>query len=374
MDFGGALRRVGEIAQDRGDPFDQKGAARIVGRPVDRPGRLRIGAGEIEREAVARLDQLERELVQLRIGDAVMLDIVFPAVFAVGDLGQEFAAEGVAAGIEDRLEAGFHRFAAEALEQFRHAAGAHQTSLHLAVEIGGERFRHARVALDDGEDRVVAHAGAVEFDRRDGEPFLEHGRRRARHRARHAAADIVVVAEGLDVGDHLALMKHRHRAAQIGQMPDRAFGQVGVVHQEHVARLHGRRREIAHHGVRHGRIGTAGELAAIAIEQADAVIVRLADHRRARGALDGVLDLRLDGIERALDDLQHDGIDLPPGQIRRGRPRPFLGMHIHHRGAAFATRLKIKLIPTVPGVGYVPSPAGTTSPDSSRLARARTAE
>ena len=186
------------------------------------------------------LDQLQRELVQLRIGDAVMLDVIFPAVFAVGDLGQQFAAEDVAAGVEDRLEAGFDRLAAEALEQLGHAARAHQAGLHLAVEIGGEHVGHAGVALDDGEHRVVAHAGAVELDRRDGEPFFEHRRRRARHRARHAAADIVVVAEGLDVGDHLALMKHRHGAAQVGQMPDRAFGQVGVVHQEHVARPHGR--------------------------------------------------------------------------------------------------------------------------------------
>ena len=133
-------------------------------------------------------------------------------------------------------------------------------------------------------------------------------------------------------------MEHRHRAAQIGQMPDRAFGQVGVVHQEHVAGRHGVRREIAHHGVRHGGIGAAGEFPAIAVEQADAIIVRLADHRRARGALDGIFDLRLDGIERALDDLQDDGIDLAPGQIRRGRPRPFLAVHIHHRGRAFVER------------------------------------
>ena len=299
-----------------------------------------------------------------------MLDIIFPVVFAVGDLRQQLAAERVAAGVEDRLEAGFHGLAAEALEQFRHAARAHQTSLHLAVEVGGERLRHARVALDDGEDRVVADAGAVELDRRNGEAFLEHGGRRARHRARHPAADIVVMAEGLDVGDDFALMEHRHRAAQIGQVADRALGQVGVVHQEHVARLHGVRREIAHHGVRHGRIGAAGELAAIAVEQPDAIIVRFADHRRARGALDGVFDLRLDGIERALDDLQHDGIDLPPRQIRRGRPRPFLGMHIHHRGRPLSTGVKIKLIPTVRGVGYVPCPrAGIDGPRSSRLAR-----
>ena len=70
--------RVGEVAQDRRDPFDQEGAAGIVGRPVDRAGRLRIGAGEVERDALALLDHLQRELVQLRIGDAVVLDVVLP--------------------------------------------------------------------------------------------------------------------------------------------------------------------------------------------------------------------------------------------------------------------------------------------------------
>ena len=75
----GALRRVGEVAQDRRDPFDQKGAAGIVSRPVDRAGRLRIGAGEIKRDAVAVLEQFQRELVQLRIGDAVVLDVILPA-------------------------------------------------------------------------------------------------------------------------------------------------------------------------------------------------------------------------------------------------------------------------------------------------------
>ena len=84
----------------------------------------------------------------------------------------------------------------------------------------------------------------------------------------------------------------------------RAFGQIGVVHQEHVARLHGVGRKVAHHRVRHRRIGATGELAAIAVEQADAIVVRLADHRRARGALDGVFDLGLDRVQRALDDLQ----------------------------------------------------------------------
>ena len=36
VDLGGALGRVGEVAQDRRDPFDQKSAVGVVGRPIDR--------------------------------------------------------------------------------------------------------------------------------------------------------------------------------------------------------------------------------------------------------------------------------------------------------------------------------------------------
>ncbi len=137
------------------------------------------------------------------------------------------------------------------------------------------------------------------------------------------------MTEGLDIGDDLALVKHRHRAAKIGQVPDRAFGQISVVHQKHVAGLHRVRRKIPHHAVRHRRIGTSGQLAAIAVEQPDPEIMGFADHRRARGALDGVFDLGLDRIQRALDDLQHDRIDRHRFAQRRGRPRMRARMHVH---------------------------------------------
>jgi hypothetical protein len=55
VDFRSALWRVGEIAQDWRDPFDQKCAARVIRRPVDRPARLWISPGEIEGDAVALL-------------------------------------------------------------------------------------------------------------------------------------------------------------------------------------------------------------------------------------------------------------------------------------------------------------------------------
>src|SRR5439155_10407903 len=79
----------------------------------------------------------------------------------------------------------------------------------------------------------------------------------------------------------------------------------------------------------HRRIGPAGQLAAVAVEQPDPKIVRLADHRTAGGALDGVFDLGLDRIQRALDDLQHDRIDHRDLTHRRGRPRMRRVMHVH---------------------------------------------
>ena len=54
------------------------------------------------------------------------------------------------------------------------------------------------------------------------------------------------------------------------------------------------------------------------VEEADAVVVRLADHRRARGPLDRILDLGLDRVERALDDLEDDRVDFGGLGLRDG--------------------------------------------------------
>ena len=93
-------------------------------------------------------------------------------------------------------------------------------------------------------------------------------------------------------------------------MSDAALGEISVVHQEHVAGLHRLRRIIADHRLRHRGIGPAGELARIFVEQPDAIIVRLADHRASRGAFDRIFDLGLDRVQRAFHDLQNDRIDI----------------------------------------------------------------
>ncbi len=161
--------------------------------------------------------------MQFWVGDAVVLDVVFPSVFAVGDFCQQFIAIDVAAFLQDSLEAGLDLFLAEALEQPGHAACAHQAGLDLAVEIGRQHFGHAGVAADNGEHGVISYAFAINLHWRNRDAFLEHGGSRPRHRTGHPAADVVVMTERLDVGDHFTGMEHRHRAAEIGQVPDRAF-------------------------------------------------------------------------------------------------------------------------------------------------------
>ena len=118
-----------------------------------------------------------------------------------------------------------------------------------------------------------------------------------------------MVAEGLDESHDFACMEYRDSAAKVWQVPDAAFAEIGVVHKKDVARPHRRHREIARHRIRHGGIGPPRELAASAIKQADAVVVRLPDHGAARRALDGVLDLRFDRVQGTFDNLQHDRID-----------------------------------------------------------------
>ena len=115
----------------------------------------------------------------------------------------------------------------------------------------------------------------------------------AGHRAWYAAADVVVVAEGLHEGDDLAVVVDGHGDAQVRQVPDPALGLVDVVVEEDVAGLDGRDREIAHDRLYQGRVRPSGQLAAVPVVDASAKVARLTDHRRARGPLDRRLDLRL---------------------------------------------------------------------------------
>jgi hypothetical protein len=117
-----------------------------------------------------------------------------------------------------------------------------------------------------------------------------------------------VVAERLDERDDRALGEDRHRDAQVGQVADPALGEVDVVVEEDVAHVHLVDRVVPHDRLHQCRVRPAGELAQLPVVDAGPEVVRVADHRGARGPADGGLDLHLDRGQRAGDDLDQDRV------------------------------------------------------------------
>ncbi len=309
VQLGGPLGRVGEVAEDAGDPLPEEESVGVVAGVVDRAQRLGTGAGQVADDLARRLGHGHPEHVQSRLGDAIVLDVVLEAVAAVRDLGEDLAPEGLRAAVDHRLEAGLDGLRAVLGEKRRQPAGAHPAGGDLAVEVAREGLRGARVADDDAVEVVVPDPPVEEPHGRDQQALLVGAGRVRRHRAGHHAADVVVVAEGLDEGDHPSLVEDGHRRGEVGQVADRALREVDVVVIEDVALPHRREREVADDGLDHRAVGAAGQLPAAGVVDAGPVVVLVADHGRARGPLDRRLHLRLDRGQGALDDLQHYGID-----------------------------------------------------------------
>ncbi len=320
VELGHPLGGVGEVAQDRRQPLLEEVAVGVVAAVVDRTLRLRRGAVEVQDEPLAagvvgrRAGQGDPLRVQPGLVDAVVLGVVLPDVLPHRDLGEDLAAERLRGLVEHRVEAGFDGARAVALEQLGHPAGAHQAGRALGVQVGGQRLRHPAVARHDPQRRVVGDALVPQPDRRHHQPLLEDRRGARGHRAGHRAADVVVVAEGLHERDDprpvAVVVEHRRGHAQVRQVADAALGEVDVVVEEHVAGPHRVQREVARHRVHQRGVGPAGELAQVPVVDAGAVVVRVADHRRARRPPDRGLDLHLDRGEVALDDLDQHRVDL----------------------------------------------------------------
>ena len=212
VELGHPLRGVGEVAQDRGQPLLEEDAVAGVADVVDRPLGLGRGAAEVEDQPLAvrvvgrRAGQGDPLGVQHRLVDAVVLGVVLPDPRADRDLAEDLAAVGLGGPRQDRVEAGLDRLDAVPVEQLAQPPRAHQAGRALGVEVGGERLRHPGVAGHDRQRRTVGDARVPEPDRRDHQALLEHAGRVARHRARHRAADVVVVAERLDERDDAAFV------------------------------------------------------------------------------------------------------------------------------------------------------------------------
>ena len=84
---------------------------------------------------------------------SVILDIVFPAVDAVRDLGQQLAPERRGAVLDDGVEGGLQHVCAVALRQCDHPTRTQPCRPDLGVDIAFQMVGEAGVAPDDGVGR-----------------------------------------------------------------------------------------------------------------------------------------------------------------------------------------------------------------------------
>ena len=316
VQFRHPLGRVGEVAQDRREPLLEEHAVGIVAGVVDRALGLGARAREVQDEAAAGLGQRDALRVEPGRVDAVVLGVVLPDVGAVGNPGEQLPPECLGRPREDRLEARLDLPGAVPTEEGTEPGSAEAARRHLAVEIPTETVGEPRVPHQDPEHVPVRPARVVELDRRDHQPFLVGARRVGRHRARHGAADIVVVPERLDERDHpifLMGVEDGHGHAEIREVADPALRLVDVVVEVDVARPHRRERKVPHDRLDEGRVRAARELPTPPVVDAGPEVPRLPDHRRAGSPLDGRLDLRLDRGQRPLHDLEDDRVRAGPG-------------------------------------------------------------
>ncbi len=179
-------------------------------------------------------------------------------------------------------------------------------------EVAAEVARVADVQRDHVEHVVAQPSGLVELHRRDAQALLVDFRRHRIVGAVRRAADVALVRAHDGPEQPLAAIEHRHERRHVRQM---AAAVIGIVHQDHVARLH-----VADAFLdRARRPGQRADMHGDVVGLRDQPRLRVADRQREIAA--GVQDLRVgraqhrfahlgdDGAEAMLDDGAGDGID-----------------------------------------------------------------
>ena len=308
---------------------------------VDRPGRLRRGAGPVEHRLLALpiVGELHPERT---VAEPVVVDVVLEARRLFGNVLFNQALHGAPGPLEQRVGAGDIGIPAEPIAQLRDPGLGQPHGCRQGHHVGHVHVGEAGIARQDVENRLVERAGVVQLDRREPDPLLEDGRRRGRHAARDGGADVGQVAEDRPDADELVLVEQRSSDQEVGRVLDRAGAEVGVVLDDDVARA----QLLAGEVVEQRRAEIPAELAddhpALRVRDQRKGVVLLADDRRHRGPEDDRVHFPANALQCVLDEVDGDGIDravvlgprpvgravhfIPPGRSGccRGR-RPRLG-------------------------------------------------
>ena len=282
---------------------------------VDRALGLVVGAGPVEDGDVALPVDRQRHL-ERAVAEAVVVDIVGEGDRLDGDIFVDQDLHRLAGAVEQHVAGGDIGVAAEAVAEFAHAGRGRPAAGDQRHQVGAVHVRRARVVEHDVEHALVEHALLIDAHRRDPEAFLPDRPRVERHRARHLAADIDHVAEDRREAHQDALVEDRHHHAPVVVVRDGALAGIGIVPDEDVALV-----EVALELLNDCRdVGAelADDHAAAGVADHRELVVLLADDRRERDADHDAVHLGARVLQRVLDDVQGDRIDLD-GAMSGGR-------------------------------------------------------
>ncbi len=280
-------------------------------RVVDCAFHLRAGAGPVDHHAAAGLADGDEQADRLAVVDAVVVDPVLEAPFAVGKLG-EFRAREALRVVEHvgHQVLGTHRSILG--EEFGELPLGDMAGGELRAQIARHLDRQPDVPLDERHDGLVELAGLVEFQRRDAQALgVDLGRVR-RVRAGNAPADIGVMAAGAGEREPLALVIKRLEDEDVRQVHAAVER---IVHDEDIARrhvvavvAHDRR----HRGRDRAKVPRKGQALrdklAVGIREAGGVIHVVLEHARIRRAENGQRHFVRDREQCVLEQLKQDRI------------------------------------------------------------------
>ena len=203
-------------------------------RVVDRAFHLAVRAGPVDHHVVAGLADGDEQADRLAVVDAVVVDPVLEAPFAVGQLAQRGARQALRI-VDDFLQIELGPLRPVARDDLGELLLGDVAGGKLRAQVAEHLHRQAHVLLDERHDGLVELAGLVELHRRDAQPFgVDLGRVRG-VRSRDAPADVGVVADRAGEREPLALVIERLEDEDVRQVHAAVER---VVHDEHVARRH----------------------------------------------------------------------------------------------------------------------------------------
>ena len=286
------------------------------------PGRLGVGAGPVEDSPVPLAPDGEFHF-ERTVAQPVVVNIVLEGLRLGRDIALDKRLHGPPGAVEQGLTGGQIGVAAKPLAQFLDPLFGGFAAGHDPHQVRAVHDRDTDVVEDQVQDVLVQLALLKQLDRRDAQPLAKDRRGVGRKGAGQGTADIHLVAEHRGPADQFITVKDRDEDQKIVDVGDRSAAQIRVVEQDDIAGVD-RAVEAVHH-LPDIRAELADDHPAVGVADHRKLVVLLPNDRRHGGTVQHRVHLVAVVLERALNNIEGDRIDLQVWNLSN--------FHIAHRAA-----------------------------------------